>query len=70
MAAKRVEFFNQTSTTVLLHCLLFPYLYEQFMLQLMIKPASVCLLASLSKFPSVLGLEKIEHFASTLCSHQ
>jgi len=58
MVAKRSQFFNQTSTTALCPHLLFLYLYEEFMLQLMIKTAYVCLLASLNKFPSVFGLEK------------
>lgn len=62
MVAERAQFFNQTSTTALLPHLLFPYLYEQLVLQLMNKTAYVCLLASLNKFPSALGLEKTRMF--------
>lgn len=68
--SKETPFFNQASTAALLTHLLFPYLSEQFMLQLMIKTAYVCLLASLNKFPNVLGLDKTEHFARALYSHR
>lgn len=70
MVAKRAQFFNETSTTALLPHLLFLYLYEQCMLHLTTKTVYVCLLVSLNKFPSVLGLEITERFASTLYSHQ
>lgn len=62
MVGKRAQFFNQTSATALLCHPLVPYLYKQFMLQLLLKTEYICLLAGLSKFPYVLGLEKTEHF--------
>lgn len=61
MVAKIAQFFNQTSTTALCHHL-FPSLNEQFMLQLLLKTAYVCLRAGLNEFPYALGLEKTKHF--------
>lgn len=65
MVAKRAQFFNRTSTTALL-C--HPYLYEQFMLQLLLKTAYVCLLAGLNEFPYV-WVWKNEAFYSVSYSH-